>query len=208
MIADPSIVHGTPTGHDAGCRGANCTNHRTDLLTCTQAWTRYRGDYRYMKRVDAGLTPEGIVAAELADIAAVKMAHLAEKARERRAAKSRPVHVLFALPKGKRGPRAITHGTPYGYKRGCHDRALCPQPDGVKCADAMNAHKLGIERAKGVIPRKSAEHGTASAYQSYLCHDKAKCPSAMAGGISCSEAQSDYRAARKLLTKSTMEKAA
>ncbi|MBC7594508.1 MAG: hypothetical protein H7288_11320 [Kineosporiaceae bacterium] len=64
-------------------------------------------------------------------------------------------------------------------------------------------------RAKGVKKREKAKHGTATGYTSYRCHVSAECPSKVAGGISCSEAQTAYRAAyRAGLKKSAMEKAA
>jgi len=50
------------------------------------------------------------------------------------------------------GPE-LTHGTPYGYAFGCHDRATCPGgTDGTTCTDAARAAETKRRRDRGAAP--------------------------------------------------------
>jgi hypothetical protein len=153
MIADPSIVHGTPTGHDAGCRGSSCTNHRTGLMTCTEAHIRYQGDYAYRKAVDAGTaTAEREVFAKPACVVvAVK-----------RKPKALATPKLKPEPKVRKRRLVAGHGSVSMYVKGCHKRELCPMPEGGTCSDVMLDYgrtrpkrvKKDHNRAAEVAPQK------------------------------------------------------
>ncbi|MDY7542626.1 MULTISPECIES: hypothetical protein [unclassified Cryobacterium] len=216
MIDSLDFPHGTPRGYDLGCHGrAACPG----VITCTRARERYSGDYTYMKRVQAGLTPAEIVAVELADASAAKAARLAAKQRAWRASKPKPVTVLptprvvgpttrrpkrYLLP-----PERINHGTTYGYNSGCHKDSPCPKPDGETCWDAIHAYQVKQGRANGVKERIPPEHGTPGGYRVFACHAKSVCPSETSGGKSCTTAMAEYRKAnRPSRAKPTMEKAA
>jgi hypothetical protein len=288
-LPEPSadgIVHGTPAGAVAGCRGIECPNHGTELMTCRQAAQRYRGDYAYMKLVDAGtppLTPETFARTPRPqptrapaapkpapaprarrteqDAAPAKPAQ--EKAtpkrtkspkratvprasapqtpqtatvsrskpsRPKRTRKpSEPVHgTVYGFARGCKRPEdcpktalgekscaevrhayyadyrakrkagqgpPIQHGTATGYQMGCTDRSSCPAAleGGISCADASLAAERGRRRRAGIGPAHRAQHGTRGGYRQLGCRSRTECPSVLAGGISCSEASSNYQ---------------
>lgn len=292
-LPEPSadgIVHGTPAGAEAGCRGIECPNHGTELMTCRQAAQRYRGDYAYMKLVDAGtppLTPETFArtprpqpAPKPAREPAARKPAPAPRARraEQDAAPAKPAQEKKApkrtkSPKRATAPRALTpqtpqtaavslskpsrpkrtrkptepvhgtvygfargckrpgdcpktalgekscaevrhayyadyrakrkagqgppiqHGTATGYQMGCTDRSSCPAAleGGISCADASLAAERGRRRRAGIGPAHRAQHGTRGGYRQLGCRSRTECPSVLAGGISCSEASSNYQ---------------
>jgi hypothetical protein len=111
---------GTPQGYKDGCRGANCANHRTDLMTCTQANIRYQSDNTYRKQVDAGTaTAEREVFVE--------------------PVKAKAVRTSTAVPpRLKRPMLAHEHGTAYGYALGCRKTYPCPKGrNGKTCTQAQ-----------------------------------------------------------------------
>ena len=61
-IFEDGFPHSTREGYRQGCRGGACPAAVDGLLTCSQANTRYQGDYGYRKLVDAGKTPQEIAA--------------------------------------------------------------------------------------------------------------------------------------------------
>lgn len=94
--------------------------------------------------------------------------------------------------------QAKHHGTPYGYQLGCKDRSLCPGgADGVKCTDAASTAERERNRRNGAKPMKRSEHGTNGGYKTLACRLKDQCPSKLAGGMSCTEANTKARAAWK-----------
>jgi hypothetical protein len=91
--------------------------------------------------------------------------------------------------------QAKHHGTPYGYALGCKDRSLCPGgADGVKCTDAASTAERERNRRNGAKPLKRSEHGTNGGYKTLACRLKDQCPSKLAGGMSCTEANTKARA--------------
>ena len=291
------IIHGTPAGAAAGCRGIECPNHRTELMTCRQAAQRYRGDYAYKKLVDAGtppLTPETFARTtriQPAPVTPAKAARVkaapkpdptprpqrpqrpeptsapAKPARTKAAPKranaprqsttpsplaprspqsaaesrskpsrpkrvrkpSEPVHgTVYGFARGCKQPEdcpktalgekscaevrhayyadyrakrkagqgpPIQHGTPTGYQMGCTDRSSCPSAiaGGISCSDASLDAERGRRRRAGIGPAHRAQHGTRGGYRQLECRSRTECPSALAGGISCSEASSNYQ---------------
>lgn len=193
-----TITHGTPAGHTAGCRGANCANHRTDLMTCSEAWTRYQGDYPYMKAVDAGTaTAEKATyrrpkAARLVAETKAEAAKRAPKPREPKPRASR------AKPKTERKPRPLAplasgerkHGTPWGIK---HCTGVCP----AEVAGGKSCHTMHREYQNAYAAKRRADgavsHGTMYGYQ-MGCHVRADCP--MPEGLTCSDEMNAYGRAR------------
>lgn len=81
LLADTE-VHGTPDGYRAGCTGsaASCPGE----ITCTDAFTRYNGDWTFRKRVKAGEHPAAIFREEAAQAAAVRARDIAAARADRR----------------------------------------------------------------------------------------------------------------------------
>ena len=80
-LLDDTFPHGTVEGHARGCRGAVCPGKALFGWSCAEAWVRYRGDWCYRKRVDAGMG-----AAEIAAVAAEEARINAEAVRALRRA--------------------------------------------------------------------------------------------------------------------------
>lgn len=171
-----SFVHGTPAGWLAGCKGAGCVNHGTDLDTCARAWVRYQGDYSYRKRVDAGWSPERLREADLADVQAAVVVERAQRQALRelvREAKPAKVSRLRAptaprQPKSPvvREPKVPEHGTLAGYRAGCFTSACPASPT----CEEVNLVRIGLLKEKATMRRQKnpkpkqselpAEHGT------------------------------------------------
>jgi hypothetical protein len=111
---------GTPQGYIEGCRGANCANHRTERMTCTEAHIRYQGDWSYRKQVDAGTATT-------------------EKEVFMEPVKRKTVRTSTDIPpRLKRPMLAHEHGTANGYAIGCHKEFPCPgNRDGQTCTQAQ-----------------------------------------------------------------------
>ena len=131
-------AHGTPAGYTTlHCRGSQCEAP----VSCTQARIRCVGDYQYMRRVDAGMTP-----AQIADVEAVAAAEartlrlkVARAARE----SGRP---QAKRPVGSQPNHGSSHGGHGGYGNGCRDRTGPPCPNIaaglISCAQFMSAYKV------------------------------------------------------------------
>lgn len=117
LLAD-SDIHGTPDGYRAGCK----TGHCPSPVICRDVYVRYVGDWSFARRVDAGESAVVIIAAEIAEAAAVRerdaAAARAEKrrehakhvARERRITPA-PQRVRKPKPKAEARPKfADLHG--------------------------------------------------------------------------------------------------
>lgn len=192
-----STPHGTPTGYDDGCRGANCKNHRDPVhMTCAEAHQRYQGDWEYIKAVDAGT-----VTTEKASYPKPKVARLvAETAAEKaaRPVKVKKPRVSRAKPKTERKPRALAplasgerkHGTPWGIK---HCTGVCPN----EAAGGKSCHTMHREYQNAYTAKRRAEgnfsHGSMYGYQ-MGCHDRATCP--MPEGLTCMDEMNAYGRAR------------
>lgn len=86
-----TVQHGTVDGYRAGCHGSTVSCGA--VVSCTDVFTRYQGDWSFRRRVDAGEQPADIVAAELAKLEEVreadKAANRKAKAESARATKER-----------------------------------------------------------------------------------------------------------------------
>lgn len=65
-----TVEHGTVAGYQAGCHGSTVSCGA--IVSCADVYIRYQGDWGFRKRVDAGESPVDIVAAELAELDAVR----------------------------------------------------------------------------------------------------------------------------------------
>ena len=107
-------------------------------------------------------------------------------------------HAYYADYRAKRkagqGP-PIQHGTPTGYQMGCTNRSSCPsaRAGGISCSDASLAAERARRRRAGIGEAHRAEHGTRGGYRQLGCRSRTDCPSALEGGISCSEASANYQ---------------
>lgn len=135
---------GTPQGYKDGCRGANCANHRTDLMTCTQAHIRYQSDRTYRAQVDAGTAtaePETFV----------------EPPRGK-TIRTEP----GVPPRLKRPMLAHEHGTAYGYALGCHKDYPCPGGHNQQTCTQVQAVKQQESRERRRLRDLAAERITNS----------------------------------------------
>ena len=189
------MVHGTPSGYDAGCRGGECANHRTDRMTCTDAHNRYQWDGHYRAAVLAG------TATDEREMFVVKVARVIRESPE--AAKKRaagPKRVAVGTPRPYQ-KKPIVHGTRRGADElGC--KADCPNEfdGGISCIDARRAvmranhvtRQAALEAARPADWKRASTPGHGIPYGATRCTED--CPSEAAGGISCQDA---YTAARK-----------
>jgi len=177
------MTHGTPAGYDAGCHGAGeCVNHGSDMMTCTEALTRYRGEYAYRRAVDAGTAT-----AEREQFAKpVKVAKVA-------APKRKPTPRAPKTAKTSKAPAThagLVHGTPYGATRCKTD---CPnEAKGlITCRQASRDWQNAYAARRRAGNGAPIVHGTTTGYQ-MGCHDRAKCPAE----VTCSDAVRDRERAR------------
>ena len=195
------ITHGHPTGYTAGCRGPECPHWHTDLMTCTEAHTRYQGDYAYRKAVDAGTATAEKYAAPKVVAHIVRETPKAAKKRAVARVKAKKVYVPTGKPRG-RVPGPLVHGTSRGTRMGCKEDCPGDPVTGVTCrqkraTERRTAWARRQERAghgnptgKKTGPAPSWEHGTRTGAKEYGC--KTNCPNELAGGISCIQASRNY----------------
>ena len=208
----PDSLHGTPAGHRLGCRGAECLNRHTNLMTCEEAALRYRGDYAYIKAVDAGTaTTEKYSAPKLAP-RIVKETPAASKKRARKTVKAKAIR--------RQGAKAVDsngrHGSKMQADRGCV--ADCPEEalgrdscqtvraaqlkrDNARAQARRDARKL--EGLLGSIPAVGPlRHGTRFGARNG-CNTVDACPEKAAGRLSCVEVRRAqeivYKAKRRAL---------
>ena len=162
--------HGSPAGFDQGCRSAAmCPHHRSEeLLTCTEAAQRRRGDFAVAKLPAYQPLPR-----------ALDIPHRDASPSRREASHKEPVH-----------------GTLYGYRRGCHDRSSCPnwRAGKVTCPDARRAYFAEYHGRRLAGDGTPVAHGTSAGYLAG-CRDAATCPGD-AAGTTCSQARANYRVRR------------
>ncbi|MCU1418701.1 MAG: hypothetical protein JWP32_2875 [Schumannella sp.] len=140
-LYEDGFPHSTKEGYDAGCRGSGCPGALDHGFSCAQAFQRFNGDYGYRKKVEAGMSPSEIVAAEGAHAPAVV---------EKSAAKPQPQTkpqpeptALAADAEPAAGAAAFPHGTAKGYGKGCHDGNTCPRSPatGRTCRQAYTEYQ-------------------------------------------------------------------
>lgn len=168
MIRDIA-VHGTPAGNRQGCKGRlECDPDQP--WTCGDAMIRYRGDLTYRRRVDAGMTPQEIAAADRADV----LADLMRRRNERRNAARKAAKTVKPkpAPREKRPARphrrVAEHGTDSSYKRGCRgpEEATCPSvlAGGISCAQAHRDAVAAWAAGRQARPVPAHHHGTPYGY--------------------------------------------
>lgn len=206
MIVDVS-EHGTPEGYRQGCRGRGACDP-AQPWTCMDAWTRYRGDLTYRRRVDAGLSPAEIAAADAEDrkadlrrqreaklVSAAAPVKVARAPREPRVPRERKAATpkLRMAPKAKAAPKRERYEQRPATKR--RHREVESRPvDPVERARAT----AGLARRAGLHRPSYGEdaHGLPAGYaRGCRAADEATCPSALRGGKSCMQAQREYQQA-------------
>ena len=128
--------HGTPAGYTTlHCRGSQCEAP----ISCTQARIRYVGDYQYMRRVDAGMTPQEIANIELVEAVEARTLRLqlAREARELARPRARRIDTAFIS-------HGSAHGGHGGYGNGCRDShgPACPNVAAglISCTQFMKGY--------------------------------------------------------------------
>lgn len=164
--------HGSPAGHDEGCRlPAHCPRHDDpDWLTCAEAAVRRRSDYRVGKLPPEQPVPRVSVASPPPAVEAPRAAHTRDPE-----------------------PAPEVHGTPWGYQRGCHDDRLCPNwaLGRQTCAGARRRYLDGWRSGRLGGRGAPVEHGTSNGYL-LGCRDARSCPGGDTGAT-CPEARTAYR---------------
>lgn len=177
IILDEPLEHGTPAGYKAGCKGIGGCDPDAPW-TCAQAMQRYRGDWTFKRRVDAGMTPAEIAELEAAERREQRMRTRAE------ATTATPVAIDASSPSPPRRA-ALAHQSTATSKV----RAI---PTPKRSAKAKPAAK-GTPKPRGAAraDRPHGVHGTPSGY-TRGCRLGDQCPAKLAGGTSCQEANRDY----------------
>ncbi len=163
-LFEDGFPHSTKEGYKAGCRGRACPGIEDNGISCADAYARYQGDYGFRKKVDAGMTPSEIMAAEAAPVA--------EKPRPKPKAAPKPtVQPLSAEARAAVESEAAAaensaqeapepeptkeiplenHGTTKGYKAGCRLRDKCPgiETVGKSCTQAIAEYQRDAKAAK------------------------------------------------------------
>jgi len=75
-LLEDSFPHATPAGYTLGCRGGHCPGREQHGMSCSEARTRYHGDWAFRRLVEQGAT-----AVELGEFVAAQRA--AEAASDR-----------------------------------------------------------------------------------------------------------------------------
>lgn len=156
--------HGTPDGYDQGCKTApGCPA----LIPCKTVWVRYRSDWSFRRRFDAGESLEQIVAADLeaatADVLVEREARRVERTRTHEPREKRPVRE----PKPR---RRVQHGTLGGYRHlacrtGCPESPSCAEVYAVANRERYAAKMLRVDpgwvpRERRRVPAKTGEQGS------------------------------------------------
>ena len=206
----PDFPHGTPAGHRLGCRGPECTNWHTDLMTCAEAAQRYKRDYAYIRQVDAGTATAAKEVFEKVAPRVVKETPAASKKRARKTVKAKAIR--------RQGAKAVDsngrHGSKMQADRGCV--ADCPEEalgrdscqtvraaqlkrDNARAQARRDARKL--EGLLATVPAVGAlQHGTRFGARNG-CDTVEACPEKAVGRLSCVEvrraADNAYTAKRR-----------
>lgn len=158
-LLEDGFPHSTPDGYRAGCQGHVCPGVVDNGISCADAFARFNGDYGYRKKVEAGMSPKEIIAAEQAAgvVAVPKPRPMVKPTAEPLPDDVQaelddllvdeqeviPADVTPSKPERKHpGPKVkpLKHGTSYGYQRGCRDDS-CPAPGGKTCRQAYRDYQ-------------------------------------------------------------------
>lgn len=176
-LLEDGFPHSTPEGYRSGCQGHACPGIADNGISCADSFARYQGDYGFRKKVDAGMSPKEIVAAERA-------AQSAGSEKLDGKPKPRPVKKPTAQPLSEEAQAAIDaatvetvgeapakeiplekHGTPKGYYLGCRLKDECPGVErvGKSCNQAVNEYQRALKEN-----RKKREAAAAVAAEEVL----------------------------------------
>lgn len=155
--------HGSVAGFADGCRSVGgCPNRGTTQLTCVEAATRHRSDFETSR-----LAPDQPLPRWLSPGEDPKPATIPEDT---------PV-------------REATHGTAWGYRRGCRNERACPHwgAGKITCSQARRRYldQYRAQRLRGA--GKPVDHGSARGALTG-CTDEAECPRGE-NDLTCMEAR-------------------
>lgn len=184
-----TIAHGSPAGYDLGCKSAGgCPNHGSaEWLTCKEAAAARRGDFALTKLpLDEPIsrkareipkTPKRVAPTPTPTTAPTEPAPMPA-----RAIASKPARAIAAKPKRITAPKSPR-------------RAPAPV---ARSTETIRTPRR-VTQPKVRTPREEV-HGTVYGWRRG-CRTAEDCPSALAGGKSCTEVKreyyADYRAARR-----------
>jgi hypothetical protein len=153
-LLEDGFPHSTPQGYKAGCQGRSCPGTADNGISCADSFARYQGDYGFRKKVDAGMSPKEIVAAERAatTVAAPKPKPVAKPtadplSEEARAEVDAAVAVIVDDAPAQKEIPLDKHGTPKGYYLGCRLKDECPGVElvGKSCNQAINEYQKALK---------------------------------------------------------------
>lgn len=173
----PPIKHGTPSGYQHGCHGRDSCPRDDDGISCADASLaeerrrrREAGRPEQRPLVDAQPTRDHVAFLRSRGMGIVSIAR--------------------AAGVSKTGLRALV----YGREDFTADGGRGPRHGEIP-------KRIDQEKAESVLTvvpfnprsRSNAVHGTRNGYRRFECRSQTECPSAVEGGISCSEASSNYQ---------------
>jgi hypothetical protein len=153
-LLEDGFPHSTPQGYKAGCQGRSCPGAVDNGISCADSFARYQGDYGFRKKVDAGMSPKEIVAAERAatTVAAPKPKPVAKPtaeplSEEAQAEVEAAVAVVADDAPAQKEIPLDKHGTPKGYYLGCRLKDECPGVENVgkSCNQAINEYQKALK---------------------------------------------------------------
>ncbi len=183
-----TIAHGSPAGYDLGCKSAGgCPNHGSaEWLTCKEAAAARRGDFALTKlpldepisrkALEIPKAPKRVAPTPTATTAPTETA-------------PKPARAIAAKPARIPAPKSPRHAPA--------SRAAAQAPV-LRSTETIRTPRRATQ-PKARIPREEV-HGTVYGWRRG-CRTAEDCPSALAGGKSCTEVKreyyADYRAARR-----------
>lgn len=156
-LFEEGFPHSTREGYDRGCRGHACPGLLENGFSCADANVRHHGDYAYLKRVEAGLSPAEIAAADRAEAPRKVKGRVLTKPTVT-VADSVDLELVPVKPiptpmdvtrkpvpivKSKPGPKSkpVAHGTQAGYQRGCRENCPGDPETGKTCRVAATEYQ-------------------------------------------------------------------
>lgn len=197
-LLEDGFPHGTLEGYERGCHGEICPSKGEHGWSCAGAVIRYRGDWVFRKRVDAGMGPAEIAVLDREEAEAARLAEREALKAERAAARA----VLAAASEVAKAKPSTPRREPQGRVRRRFTDAEVEQVRALNEAgrnDSEIAREMGraVNAVRGVrtrlqLPRRTDRgnatplvHGTRAGYQR-------GCRSGCPENPSCSEAERAY----------------
>jgi hypothetical protein len=173
-LFEEGFPHSTREGYDRGCRGHACPGLLENGFSCADANVRHHGDYAYLKRVEAGLSPAEIAAADRADRAAVRtrkptkvtVEPVPPVPVEPKPVPQQKVEPVPAKPwrttATKPGPKSkpVPHGTQAGYQRGCRENCPGDPETGKTCRTAATEYQREYKARRAANGGQPLARGT------------------------------------------------